>query len=65
MRTQHKLDGVFSNMFGKSASAIISHLLEYPGESFDVAPFMSKRSKASPQEVQNALVKLVNTSSHC
>lgn len=33
-------DDVFSNVFGKSASAIISFMLEHPGETFDVAPFM-------------------------
>ena len=50
-----KLDDVFSNVFGKSASAIISQLLEHPGEAFDVAPFLDKRCKASPQEVQEAI----------
>ena len=34
-----KLDDVFTNVFGKSASAITTQLLEHPGESFDVAPF--------------------------
>lgn len=50
-----KLDDVFSNVFGKSASAIISQLLEHPGESFDVAPFLDRHCKASHQEVQNAV----------
>ena len=35
-----KLDDVFSNVFGKSASAITTQLLEHPGEQFDVAPFV-------------------------
>ena len=50
-----KLDDVFSNVFGKSASAIISQLLEHPGESFDVTPFLHWNCKASPQEVQEAV----------
>ena len=50
-----KLDDVFSSVFIKSASAIISQLLEHPGEAFDVAPFLDKRCKASPQEVQKAI----------
>ena len=50
-----KLDDVFSNVFGKSASAIISQMLEHLGESFDVEPFLHPRCKASPQEVQAAV----------
>ena len=50
-----KLDDVFSNVFGKSASAIISQLLEHPGEDFDVASMMDKSCKASPQEVLEAI----------
>lgn len=50
-----KLDDVFTNVFGKSASAIISQLLEHPGETLDVAPFMDKHCKASPQEVMEAI----------
>lgn len=53
--SNYKLDGVFTNVFGKSASAIISYILEHPGEPFDVAPFLDKRCKASPQEVQEAV----------
>ena len=50
-----KLDDVFSNVFGKSASAIISQLLEHPGEDFDVASMMDKNCKSSPQEVLEAI----------
>jgi transposase len=50
-----KLDSVFSNVFGKSASAIINHLLEHPGEQFDVAPFLHHRCKASVEDVQAAV----------
>jgi len=38
-----KLYSVFSDVFGKSATAIIEHMLEHPGESFDVAPFVDGR----------------------
>ena len=53
--SNYKLDGVFSNVFGKSASAIITYMLEHPGETFDVTPFLDRRCKASPQEVQEAV----------
>ena len=49
-----KLDSVFSNVFGKSASAIISHMLEHPGEQFDVAPFVDGRCKTPISEIQAA-----------
>lgn len=39
------LDDVFSGMFGKSSRSSISYLLEHPGETFDVAPFMDRRCK--------------------
>lgn len=50
-----KLDSVFSNVFGKSASAIVSHMLEYPGETFDVAPFVDGRCKTPIPEFQAAV----------
>ena len=50
-----KLDSVFSNVFGKSASAIVSHLLEHPGEAFDVAPFVDRRCKSPVEEIQQAV----------
>jgi len=53
--SNYKLDSVFSNVFGKSASAIISYMLEHPGEQFDVAPFIHHRCKASVEEVQAAI----------
>ena len=49
-----KFDSVFSNVFGKSASAIISHILEHPGESFDVAPFVHGCCKTPIHEIQAA-----------
>jgi transposase len=50
-----KLDSVFSNVFGKSASAIISHMLENPGEIFDVAPFVDRRCKTPVSIIQEAV----------
>jgi hypothetical protein len=50
-----KLDDVFTDVFGKSASAIIEQLLLYPDGSFDVTAFMDPRCKASPAKVQAAI----------
>ena len=50
-----KLDDVFSDVFGKSASAIIDQLLLYPNGDFDVTPFIDKRCKAKPEAVQAAV----------
>jgi transposase len=50
-----KLDSVFSNVFGKSASAVISYVLEHPGEQFDPTPFIHHRCKASIEDIQAAL----------
>jgi transposase len=50
-----KLDDVFTDVFGKSASAITNALLLHPDGGFDVAPLMDSRCKASPQKVQAAV----------
>ena len=50
-----KLDSVFSDVFGKSASSIICHLLEHPGEDFDVAPFVNRRCKTPIDVIQAAV----------
>ena len=50
-----KLDDVFSDVFGKSSRSIIHHILEHPGESFDVAPFIDRRCKHPVEEVQAAV----------
>ena len=49
-----KLDSVFRDVFGKSASAIISHMLENPGEPFDVSPFVHHRCKTPIEQIQEA-----------
>jgi transposase len=50
-----KLDSVFSNVFGKSASAIISFMLEHPGEKFDVTPFVHGGCKSPIEDIQAAV----------
>jgi len=49
-----KLDDVFSDVFGKAASAITERLLE-SSEPFDVKPYLTKNIKASPEEIQVAV----------
>jgi len=49
-----KLDDVFSNVFGKAASAITKRLLEN-NEPFDVKPYLTKGLKASSEEIQAAV----------
>jgi len=49
-----KLDDVFSDVFGKSASAITSRILE-SNKPFDVAPFVDGRCKTPIEQIQAAL----------
>lgn len=35
-----KLDDVFTDIFGKSSRSITEHILQHPGEAFDVTPFV-------------------------
>ena len=49
-----KLDDVFSD-FGKSSRSIIQQILDRPGETFDVAPFVDKRCKHPIGEIQAAV----------
>ena len=50
-----KLDDVFSDVFGKSASSITNYMLEHPGEHFDVTPFVDRRCKHPMEEIQAAV----------
>lgn len=50
-----KLDDVFSDVFGKSASSITNYILEHPDETFDVAPFVDGRCKHPTEEIQAAV----------
>jgi len=49
-----KLDDVFSDVFGKTASAITDRLLE-SNEPFDVTPYLSKRIKTPVEKIQAAV----------
>lgn len=49
-----KLDDVFSDVFGKTASAITSRLLEN-NEHFDVTPYLNKRIKTPVEKIQAAV----------
>ena len=51
-----KLDDVFSDVFGKASSDIITRMLEHPSEKFtDVAGFRTKGMKATDEEVLAAV----------
>lgn len=50
-----KLDDAFSDVFGKSSSAIIERILENPNETFDVSPFVHKNCKTPVEEIQAAV----------
>jgi transposase len=50
-----QIDQVFSDVFGKSASAITEQLLEHPNGEFDVAPFVDRRVKAPVSDIQAAI----------
>jgi len=50
-----KLDDVFSDVFGKSATAITTQLMNHPGEAFYVAPFVDRRCKTPADEIQAAV----------
>lgn len=50
-----KLDDVFSDVFGKSARSITNYILEHPGVTFDVSPFVDPRCKTPVSEIQAAV----------
>jgi transposase len=50
-----KLDDVFSDIFGKSARSITNYILDHPGETFDVSPFVDPRCKTPASEIQAAV----------
>ena len=48
-----QLDHVFSDVFGKTATAILDYMLENPDKpNFDVAPFVDGRCKTPIEEIQ-------------
>ena len=50
-----KLDDVFSDVFGKSASAITEQLLLNPNGNFDVAEFVDGRCRQPKEKIQAAI----------
>ena len=42
-------------MFGKSSRSITEQILQHPGETFDVAPFVDGRCKTPIEEIQAAV----------
>ena len=50
-----KLDAVFSDVFGKSASRILDNLITLGHSNFDIAPLLHRRCKASVEDIQAAL----------
>lgn len=50
-----KLDDVFSDVFGKSSRSITNYMLDHPGETFDVAPFVDGRCRTPIPEIQAAV----------
>ena len=50
-----KLDDVFSDVFGKSSRSITNYMLDHPGETFDVTPFVDGRCKTPIAEIQAAV----------
>ena len=50
-----KLDDVFTDVFGKSSRSIIQQILDHPGETFDVTPFVDRRCKHPIEEIQAAV----------
>lgn len=48
-----QLDHAFSDVFGKSATALLDYLLKHPDEkNFDVTPFVDRRCKTPIEEIQ-------------
>jgi transposase len=50
-----KLDAVFSDLFGVSATRILDALLGHGGSGFDIAPLLHKGCKATVEEIADAL----------
>jgi len=50
-----KLDDVFSDVFGKSATRVFDALIEHGNSDFDIAPLLHKGCKKSVEEIKAAL----------
>ena len=49
------IDDDFSDVFDKSSRTITEQILQHPGETFDVAPFVDGRCKTPIEEIQAAI----------
>lgn len=51
----------FSDVFGKSATAILDYMLEHPDEkNFDVTPFVDRRCKTPIEEIQLSIDGIIS-----
>ena len=50
-----KLDDVFTDVFGKSATRILDALLEHGNSNFEIAPLIDGKCKATVEEIRAAL----------
>ena len=50
-----KLDGVFSNVFGKSATRVLDALLEHGNGDFELDGLINVKCKSSPEKIRAAL----------
>jgi len=50
-----KLDDVFSDVFGASATRVLNKLIELGHSDFDVEPLLHKRCKATPEQIKAAI----------
>lgn len=55
-----KLDGSFFNVFGKSSSSITEQILQHPGKTFNIVPFVDSR-KTPIEEIQAAADGAIST----
>ena len=56
-----KLDDVFSDILDKSSRSITEQILQYPGETFDVAPFVDCICKTPISEIQTTVNGAIST----
>jgi transposase len=57
-----QLDHAFSDVFGKSATAILDHMLAHPEDkNFDVEPFVDHRCKTPIEEIQLSIDGTITT----
>lgn len=56
-----QLDHAFSDVFGKSATAILDYMMEHPDEkNFDVTPFVDGRCKTPIEEIQLSIDGMIS-----